>query len=86
MNKQHKMTLSQCDFYHLLFFGNMILYHLKSILFTVDPWWVHNPLSSGVIWEHIYITQQIYEPPEMTYDEPVCGEVMVCNKRSVPLN
>ena len=37
MNKQHKMTLSQCDFYHLLFFGNMILYHLKSILFTVDP-------------------------------------------------
>jgi hypothetical protein len=54
------MTLSQRDFLiwqpltvFLLFFGKVLLYPLKSILFAVDPQWVHNPLSSGVIWEDI---------------------------------
>jgi hypothetical protein len=56
MNNQHERH----DFpiwRPLAIFGNVLLYPLKSILIAIAPQWVHSPLSSGVIWEDIYITQ-----------------------------
>jgi hypothetical protein len=58
MNNQHERR----DFLiwqPLAIFGNVLLYPLKSILIAIAPQWVHSPLSSGVIWEDIYITQFI---------------------------
>ena len=63
MNKQHDMTLSRHNFLiwpPLAFFGNVLLYPLKSILIATAPQWIHSPLSSGVIWEDIYILLDLW--------------------------